>query len=209
MFSRRLPPHADTNALSRAIAERRAAGRTIVDLTESNPTCAGFQYPPDLLRPLASDAALRYEPHPFGLASARQAIARDHTRRGVAIDPAHVVLAASTSEAYTWLFKLLCDPGNAVLVPRPSYPLFEHLTALEGVRAAPFNLEYHGRWEIDFATLEDTPSDVRALIVVSPNNPTGSYVSGREAAQLFALCGERGWALIADEVFADYPLEVD
>ena len=209
MFSRRLPPHADTNPLSRAIAARRAAGRTIVDLTESNPTRAGFQYPPDLLRPLASDAALHYQPHPYGLASARAAIARDHVRRGVAIDPDHVVLAASTSEAYTWLFKLLCDPGEAVLVPRPSYPLFEHLTALEGVRAVPFGLEYHGRWEIDFATLEDVPSDARAIIAVSPNNPTGSYVSAREVERLFALCRERGWALIADEVFADYPLEVE
>jgi alanine-synthesizing transaminase len=209
MFSRRLPPHVDTNALSRAIAARRAAGRTIVDLTESNPTRAGFQYPPDLLRPLASDAALRYHPHPYGLASAREAIARDHARRGVAIDPDHVVLAASTSEAYTWLFKLLCDPGEAVLVPRPSYPLFEHLTALEGVRAVPFGLEYHGRWEIDFATLEDAPSDARAIIAVSPNNPTGSYVSAPEVDRLFALCRERGWAFIADEVFADYPLEVE
>ena len=209
MLSRRLPPHAETNALSRAIIERRASGRPIIDLTESNPTRVGLRYPPDLLRVLASEAALRYEPHPFGLASAREAIARDHARRGVAIDPGHVILAASTSEAYTWLFKLLCDPGDAVLVPRPSYPLFEHLTALEGVRAVPFSLEYHGRWEIDFGTLEDAPSGVRALIIVSPNNPTGSYVSGREAAQLFALCGERGWTLIADEVFADYPLEVD
>lgn len=209
MPSRRLPPHADTNALSRAIAERRAAGRTIVDLTESNPTHAGFQYPADLLRPLASDAALRYEPHPFGLASARQAIAFDHARRGVTIDPDRVVLAASTSEAYTWLFKLMCDPGEAVLVPRPSYPLFEHLTALEGVRAVPFGLEYHGRWEIDFATLEDAPSATRALIVVSPNNPTGSYLSAREVERLFTLCRERGWTLIADEVFADYPLEVE
>jgi len=209
MFSRRLPPHADTNALSRAIAARRAAGRTIVDLTESNPTRAGFQYPPDLLRPLASDAAMRYQPHPYGLASAREAIARDHARRGVTIDPDHVVLAASTSEAYTWLFKLLCDPGEAVLVPRPSYPLFEHLTTLEGVRAVPFGLEYHGRWEIDFATLEDAPSDARAIIAVSPNNPTGSYLSAREVERLFALCRERGWALIADEVFADYPLEVE
>jgi alanine-synthesizing transaminase len=207
MLSRRLPPHADTNALSRAIAERRAAGRPIIDLTESNPTRAGFQYPPDLLRPLASDAALHYEPHPFGLVSAREAIARDHARRGNTIDPDHVVLAASTSEAYTWLFKLLCNPGEAVLVPRPSYPLFEHLTALEGVRSVPFTLEYHSRWEIDFATLEDAPPDTRALIIVSPNNPTGSYVSPREAERLFATCRERRWTLIADEVFADYPLE--
>jgi aspartate/methionine/tyrosine aminotransferase len=209
MLSRRLPPHADTNALSRAIAARRAAGRTIVDLTESNPTRSGFRYPPDLLLPLASEAALHYDPHPFGLSSAREAIARDHARRGVAIDPDHIILAASTSEAYTWLFKLLCDPGDAVLVPRPSYPRFEHLTALEGVRAVPFSLEYHGRWEIDFATLEDAPRGTRALIIVSPNNPTGSYVSAREAERLFATCRERGWTLIADEVFADYPLEVE
>jgi aspartate/methionine/tyrosine aminotransferase len=209
MLSRRLPPHADTNALSRAIAERRAAGRSIVDLTESNPTRAGFRYPPDLLRPLSSEASLRYEPHPCGLPSAREAVATDHARRGVAIDPGHIVLTASTSEAYTWLFKLLCDPGDAVVVPRPSYPLFEHLTALEGVRAAPFSLEYHGRWEIDFATLKDAPSGTRALVIVSPNNPTGSYVNAREVEQLFALCRDRGWVLIADEVFADYPLEVD
>jgi alanine-synthesizing transaminase len=209
MLSRRLPPDVGLNALSHAIARRRTAGQAIVDLTESNPTRVGLAYPPDLLCALASEAALRYEPHPFGLPTARQAVANDHARRGVAIEWEHVVLAASTSEAYTWLFKLLCDPGDAVLVPRPSYPLFEHLTALEGVRAAPFNLEYHGRWEIDFATLEDGPSDVRALIVVSPNNPTGSYVSAREVERLFDICRERGWALIADEVFADYPLDIE
>jgi aspartate/methionine/tyrosine aminotransferase len=209
MLSRRLPPHADTNALSRAIAARRAAGRSIVDLTESNPTRAAFRYPPELLRPLASDAALRYDPHPFGLRPAREAVARDHLRRGAEVDPDHVVLTASTSEAYTWLFKLLCDAGDTVLVPRPSYPLFEHLTSLESVRAAPFNLDYHGRWEIDFATLDNAPSGTRALVIVSPNNPTGSYVSAREVEQLFAVCGQRGWVLIVDEVFADYPLEID
>jgi alanine-synthesizing transaminase len=209
MFSRRLPPHADLNALSHAIARRRAGGAPIADLTESNPTRAGVCYPPDLLRILASDAALRYEPHPLGLRVAREAVARDHARRKVAVDPDHVVLAASTSEAYTWLFKLLCDPGDAVLVPRPSYPLFEHLTALEGVGAVPFDLEYHGRWEIDFATLDQAPPSTRALIVVSPNNPTGSFVSTRELERLFTMCRERGWALVADEVFADYPLDAE
>ena len=133
MFSRRLPPHAELNALTRALAARRTAGRPVVDLTESNPTRAGFRYPPDLLAELASAAALRYEPQPFGLDSAREAVARDHARRGVTIDPGRIVLTASTSEAYTWLFKLLCDPGDTVLVPRPSYPLFEHLTRLEGI----------------------------------------------------------------------------
>jgi alanine-synthesizing transaminase len=209
MLSRRLPAHADLNALSRAVAERRKAGRPITDLTDSNPTRAGFAYPRDLLHGLASQAALRYEPHSFGLRSAREAVAADHERRGVRIDPDRVVLTASTSEAYTWLFKLLCDCGDAVLVPRPSYPLFEHLTALEGVRAVQFDLEYHGRWEIDFGKLKGAPRDVRALVVVSPNNPTGSYVTAREAERLFALCRQRNWTLIADEVFADYPLEIE
>ncbi len=146
MLSRRLPPHADLNALTRALASRRAEGRPVVDLTESNPTRAGFSYPPDLLAPLASPRALRYEPQAFGLECAREAVAADHARRVVTIDPARVVLTASTSEAYTWLFKLLCDPGDTVLVPSPSYPLFEHLTRLEAIRTVPFHLEYHGRW---------------------------------------------------------------
>jgi aspartate/methionine/tyrosine aminotransferase len=152
---------------------------------------------------------MRYEPHALGLPSAREAIARDHQRRGVTIDPAQVVLTASTSEAYTWLFKLLCNPGESVLVPRPSYPLFEHLTRLEGVCSTPFDLEYHGRWEIDPAMLDAAPASTRAVIIVSPNNPTGSYVSRRDIHHVSALCRDRGWALIVDEVFADYPLEID
>ena len=207
MLSRRLPPHADLNALTRALAKRRDGGQPIVDLTESNPTRAGFTYPADLLDALASESARRYEPQATGMREAREAVARDHERRGVTIDPDRIVLAASTSEAYTWLFKLLCDAGDTVLVPRPSYPLFEHLTQLEGVRTFPFNLEYEGRWEIDFATLQSAPDDARAIIIVSPNNPTGSYVSTREFERLVAICRDRGWVLIADEVFADYRLE--
>ena len=209
MLSRRLPPHADVNPLTRALADRRARRQPVADLTESNPTRAGFTYPPDLLDQLVSTAALRYEPQALGLGAAREAIARDHGRRGAVVDPGRVVLTASTSEAYAWLFKLLCDAGDTVLVPRPSYPLFEHLTQLEGVRSVPFNLEYHARWEIDFATLQSAPDTTRALIVVSPNNPTGSYVTPGDADRLAALCRDRGWALIADEVFADYPLETD
>jgi aspartate/methionine/tyrosine aminotransferase len=208
MFSRRLPPHADLNALTKALA-RRAGRGPVVDLTESNPTRARIAYPADLLRGLSAPGALRYEPHAFGLPSAREAIARDHRRRGITIDPAHVVLTASTSEAYTWLFKLLCNPGEAVLVPRPSYPLFEHLTRLEGVCSIPFDLEYHGRWEIDPAALDAAPASTRAVVIVSPNNPTGSYVSRPDIHQVSSLCRDRGWALIVDEVFADYPLEVD
>jgi aspartate/methionine/tyrosine aminotransferase len=209
MLSRRLPPHADLNALTHALAQRRAKGLAVVDLTASNPTLAGFTYPADLLAALASDAALRYEPQALGMPSAREAVARDHARRGVTIDPDRVILTASTSEAYTWLFKLLCDAGDTVLVPRPSYPLFDHLTQLEGVRAFPFNLEYHGRWEIDFATMQSAPEQARAVIIVSPNNPTGSYITASELERVLELCRERGWALIVDEVFADYPLEAN
>lgn len=205
-FSQRLPPHADTNAISAAIAAA-AAGGTLVDLTESNPTRAGFDYPPDLLAGLGSEAGLVYEPLPLGLLEAREAIAADAARRGVSIDPAHVVLSASSSESYGWLFKLLCNPGDGVLVPRPSYPLFEHLTRLEAVRVIPYDLEYHGRWQIDFASIASAPPDTRAVLVVTPNNPTGSYLDSAELGRLVSICRDRDWALIADEVFADYALE--
>ena len=208
-FSRRLPPHVELNALTHALARVRAAGVVVVDLTESNPTRAGIAYPADLLRGLGGRAALRYEPHALGLPSAREAVARDHARRGVSLDPGRIVLTASTSEAYAWLFKLLCDSGESVLVPRPSYPLFEHLARLEGVCTIPFGLEYHGRWAIDASFLDGAPANTRAVIIVSPNNPTGSYVSARDLEQVSALCRDRGWALIVDEVFADYPLEAD
>ena len=206
MFSQRLPRHAEPNALSRATDALRGEGVQIVDLTESNPTRAAIPYPDGLLASLADAEALQYEPHPFGLPSARDAVAADQRRRGAHVDPAHVVLTASTSEAYSWLFKLLCNPGERVLVPRPSYPLFEHLTALEGVRAHPYALEYHGRWAIDVDSIAAAPPDVRAVLVVSPNNPTGSYLNEEELQRISSLCRERRWALIADEVFADYPL---
>jgi alanine-synthesizing transaminase len=206
-FSRRLPPHAERNAISLEVERVRASAIPFIDLTESNPTTAGFDYPADLLTTLAAPAALRYEPRPFGMETARGAIALDCARRGVAVSPDQVVLSASTSESYSWLFKLLCDPGESVLVPRPSYPLFEQLTTLEGVRAVPYDLTYHGRWEIDTRSLQNAPDDVRAVLVVSPNNPTGSYLSRGELDALSAICAARGWAIVADEVFADYPLD--
>jgi len=207
VFSRRVPPHAEANAVTRVLGELRAAGVPIVDLTESNPTRCGIAYSPALLDSLASPEALHYDPQPFGLPSARAAVADDQRRRGASIDPAQVVLTASTSEAYAWLFKLLCNPGDGVLVPQPSYPLFDHLTALESIAAHPYALEYHGRWTIDVESIRRAPSSVRALLVVSPNNPTGSFISGAELDQLSAVSRSRGWTLIADEVFADYPLE--
>lgn len=206
-FSRRLPESVEPNALTRAIARLQAAGIACMDLTESNPTRVEIPYPPHLLAPLGDSRGLRYDPHPFGLAAARAAVAADQSRRGAIVDPAQVVLTASTSEAYSWLFKLLCNPGECVLVPRPSYPLFEHLARLEGIRAEPYDLDYGTRWEIDLASVASAPDDVRAVVVVSPNNPTGSYAAAGELERLGALCRGRGWALVADEVFADYPLD--
>lgn len=209
MFSNRLPAHAEVNSLSRAVASLKAAGTAIVDLTESNPTRVGLPYPVDLLSAAASERALCYEPQPFGLRKAREAVSADYARRGVAVDPECIVLSASTSEAYSWLFKLLCNPGESVLIPQPSYPLFEHLTRLEAVRMVPYQLAYHGRWEIDFESITAAPADVRAVLLVSPNNPTGSYVTADEADRLAAICRERGWAILCDEVFAEYALEAE
>jgi aspartate/methionine/tyrosine aminotransferase len=207
MFSNRLPRHAEINELTRALRRLRAEGASISDLTDANPTSVGLEYPPDLLDALSSEDARRYEPHPLGLRNAREAVASDYLRWGARVDPDQVVLTASTSEAYSWAFKLLCDPGQAVLVPEPSYPLFEHLTGAEGVRTVAYPLRYHGRWEIDVDMLAAAPADTRAVLLVSPNNPTGSFVSRQEANLIAAVCRERGWAIVADEVFADYALD--
>ena len=205
--SSRLPRESAPNTLTQRLDTLRQSGTPYVDLTESNPTRAGIAYPEDLLRPLSQPAALRYEPQPLGLIAAREAVALDCARRGARVHPDQVVLSASTSEMYTWLFKLLCDAGESVLVPRPSYPLFEHLTRLEGIRAEPYRLEYHGRWEIDLDGLAAAPPGTRAVLLVSPNNPTGSFVSAREVEAVTRLCRDRGWALVVDEVFADYTLD--
>ncbi len=204
--SARLPRDLESNLLTRVHDGLRARGVPVVDLTVSNPTTIGIEYPASLLAPLSSPAGLRYEPQPCGHPHARQAVADDCARRGAPVSPDQVVLAASTSESYAWLFKLLCDPGDAVLVPSPSYPLFEHLTRLEGVEAAHYRLDYHRRWEIDMASVAAAPERTRAIVLVSPNNPTGSFVTPGEIDALTTLCRQRGWAMIIDEVFADYPL---
>ena len=206
-LSGRIPGGAPLNALTRSLDAMRAAGQAVIDLTESNPTHVELRYPSHLLAPLADPRGLRYDPHPLGLAAAREAVAGDALRRGVSIDPADVVVTASTSESYSWLFKLLCDPGDTVLVPAPSYPLFEFLARAEGVQLATYDLRFDGRWEVDVASLAAAPPSCRAVVVVSPNNPTGSYIRAGEADAVWALCEARGWALIADEVFADYPLD--
>lgn len=203
-----MPASLETNRVSQAVAQLRRDGVPFVDLTLSNPTRADLDYPPDLLAPLGHARALTYRPDPLGLPDAREAVVDDFARRGLRVDAAHVALTASTSEAYSLLFKLLCDPGDEVLIPQPSYPLFEHLTRLDAVRAVPYQLEYHGRWSIDLASVARALSPrTRAVLVVSPNNPTGNYISQRDLDALAELCAPRGVAVIADEVFADYDLE--
>jgi alanine-synthesizing transaminase len=205
MFSARLPPSLTVNRLTRTLAALRAEDAEILDLTETNPTRVGLTYDPALLAPLADLWNLAYAPSPRGLLSARAAIAIDYLRRGVDVDPDRIFLTASTSEAYSLLFKLLCDPGDEVLVPRPSYPLFEHLTMLDAVRAVPYTLDYHGTWSIDFDSLRValTPR-TRAILVVSPNNPTGSMLEAHELESIATLCGSHDLAMIGDEVFAEY-----
>ena len=208
MISSRLPNSLELNAVSRAIDAKRRSGTPVIDLTETNPTGAGFTYPKDLLGPLADPRALTYDPQPLGLWAARAAVAADFRRRGIAISADRVALTSSTSEAYALLFKLLCNAGDAVLVPHPSYPLFEHLTQLECVDAIPYALEYHGSWRIDIASLQRAATDrVRAVLIVSPNNPTGSFLHRDDLAAISELAADRGWAIIGDEVFTDYPLD--
>jgi aspartate/methionine/tyrosine aminotransferase len=203
-----MPRRLEENRLSRALAHLRRERQPFIDLTVSNPTCAGFDYPPDLLGGLADPRGLVYRPEPLGLTAAREAVASDFARRGLQVSPRHIALTASTSEGYSLLFKLLCAPGDEVLIPQPSYPLFEHLTMLDGVVARPYQLEYHGRWRIDPGSVERaiTPR-TRAVLVVSPNNPTGNYLTGSELDGLAATCAPREIAIIADEVFADYALD--
>src|SRR5665213_635996 len=202
-FSRRLPQEMRPNDLTELLREKRRAGARVLDLTESNPTHAGIEYPAGFLAGLAAEAAARYEPQPFGLIQARECIAREYS---AAVD--RVVLTASTSEAYSWLFKLLCDPRDEVLVPRPSYPLFEYLAALESVTVRHYGLFHDHGWFIDFHTIEQAINErTRAIVLVNPNNPTGHFLHRHELGELAALCARHSLAIISDEVFRDYRLQ--
>ncbi len=194
------------NALAEAVAARRAQGLGTLDLTASNPTEAFPRLPHDDVLEGLRDARLRaYRPEPQGLLEAREAVARYYAERGATVDPAQVVLTASTSEAYGWLFKLLCDPGDRVLVGRPGYPLFDDLARLEGVTLDAVPLRREARWGVDLDALDGAVgSRTRALSVVQPNNPTGHFVSVDDRAALLARCAEHGLALLVDEVFLDY-----
>lgn len=206
MFSSRLPGRLEPNRLTKAIRRARIEKRPLVDLTTSNPTSVGLRYPEGLLAALARPAANVYAPDPRGLEPARAAVAADYARRGISVASDRVVLTASTSEAYSILFKLLCAPaGDSVLVPAPSYPLFDHLAGLDGVEPRQYRLEYHGRWTLDETSVDEAwTARARAVLAVSPNNPTGSALAGPELVWLSERCAERDAALIVDEVFADY-----
>jgi aspartate/methionine/tyrosine aminotransferase len=189
------------------VARVKETGRPLLDLTVSNPTQVGLPYAAEsILEALHDAGALVYQPDPLGLLAARSAVATEYRGLGLAVQPSQVLLTASTSEAYAFLFKLLCDPGDEVLVPRPSYPLLEHLARLDSVRLVPYQLSYDGAWAIDLGSVRRARSrHSRALVVVNPNNPTGNYLKRGELAAL----AEFGLPLIADEVFVSYALTVD
>jgi alanine-synthesizing transaminase len=208
MFSKRTQWNLSTNRYTEAVEAHRRTGSQLLDLSASNPTTVGLKYEHDkILAAVASPLAFTYDPIAKGLLSARESVANYYRSLGAILDPAQLVLTTSTSEAYTFSFRLLCEPGDEVLVPTPSYPLFDFLAELQDVHLVPYELIYDHGWQIDFHGLTRKLSDrSRAIIVVHPNNPTGSFVKAHEVQQLAELCRSREMAIIADEVFLDYTI---
>jgi alanine-synthesizing transaminase len=208
MFSNRTNWKLTRNRLTEALEEVRSSGARVLDLTISNPTRAGLHYDDALiLQSLASPHAMDYDPQPKGLPSARAAVADYYqTAHGIPnFDPERVILTTSTSEGYSFVFRLLCNPGDELLVPKPSYPLFEFLADLHDVKLVPYPLIYDHGWQMDFPSLQNVVMPrTRAVVVVHPNNPTGSYVQAHEREALYDFCRKHELAIIADEVFLDY-----
>src|ERR1700728_3176926 len=208
MFSNRTNWKLTRNRLTEALEEERSSGARVLDLTISNPTRAGLHYDePLIFESLASQRALDYDPQPKGLPSARAAVAAYYqTQHGIAhVDPEYLILTTSTSEGYSFVLRLLCNPGDELLVPKPSYPLFEFLADLQDVKLVPYPLIYDHGWQMDFPSLEKAVTErTRGVVVVHPNNPTGSYVHSQEMESLNRFCRDHELALIADEVFLDY-----
>jgi alanine-synthesizing transaminase len=208
MFSDRTNWKLTRNGLTDALEEVKSSGARVLDLTVSNPTRVGLHFDDArILESLASPKAMTYDPQPKGLPSARAAVANYYrAQHGIdGLDPARLILTTSTSEGYAFVFRLLCNPGDELLVPKPSYPLFEFLADLEDVKLVPYPLIYDHGWQMDFPSLEKVVTrQTRGVVVVHPNNPTGSYVHAEEQESLRVFCAERGLAIIADEVFLDY-----
>ncbi|GAB4250257.1 MAG: pyridoxal phosphate-dependent aminotransferase [Acidobacteriota bacterium] len=209
MFSRRSRFAGEPTLLAAALEQRQAAGRPVYDLTCSNPTTAGLAIPELLIREaLAHAENAVYRPDPRGLPAVRETVCATYRRRGARISPEDVIAVSCTSEAYAWLFKLLCDPGDRILVPAPSYPLLRYLAQLEGLELAHYPLYFAGEWLVDLDSLEEQLQDprVRAVVLVHPNNPTGSYVKPGEWERLCGAAAARGAAVLCDAVFFDYIL---
>jgi alanine-synthesizing transaminase len=209
MFAKRTNWNLAPNRLSEALAAHRAAGKPLLDLTVSNPTECGFEYDRSaILNALSNPAALSYEPDPRGLEAARRAVAGYYADRGEDVSIEDIFLTTSTSEAYCYVFRTLCNPGDELLIPSPSYPLFDFLADIQDVSLARYPLLYDHGWQIDFHVLEQaiTPR-TRGVIVVHPNNPTGHYAKPAEIAKLNSICAARDMATIADEVFLDFSLD--
>ncbi len=212
-FSARIPADLTPAPLARALDARRAAGLPVLDLTTSNPTRAGFTIDAaELAAAFVHEEAAYYEPHPRGLPPARAAVAAYYATRGITLPTERIHCTASTSEAYAFLFMLLAEPGDEILVPQPSYPLIEYLAGLQSIALGRYNLRYNATegWRIDATSLEAARSPrTRAVVAVSPDNPTGSYLHPDDLVLLERWCAEHDLALIVDEVFHDYPLRDD
>ena len=209
-LSRRATFESTPNPIALALERLQKRGIKPLDLTQSNPTLAGFRYRDDAIRAAVSAPdVMIYQPSPEGAWQARQAIAEYYRERGCPVEPEAVLLVSGTSEGYAYLFKLLGDPGDVVLVPKPSYPLLEYLATLESLELRRYELVFCDRWQIDFDSLEYAIDDrTRAIVIINPNNPTGSYLKRVELVSLLELARARHLVLVVDEVFSDFPLEL-
>jgi aspartate/methionine/tyrosine aminotransferase len=210
MFSKRTDWNLEENAYTQALRRHKQGGKSVLDLTASNPTTCDFQYDEAaILAALHTKEAMQYEPEPKGLASARAAVIEYYKQQSPAahLDPDRLILTTGTSEAYSFLFRLLCEPGDEIAVAQPSYPLFDFLATIQDVRLSPFRLIYDHGWQIDFAGLQKAiRARTRAILLVHPNNPTGNFIGADEAEQIQSICRERHLALVVDEVFLDYEI---
>jgi alanine-synthesizing transaminase len=211
VFADRTNWNLKANPLSEALARHRAAGKPLLDLTASNPTDCGFAYDSRaILEALANPASLKYDPDPRGLLGARQAVAAYYAARSAEVAADSIILTTSTSEAYSFVFRTLCNPGDEILIPEPSYPLFAFLADIQDVKLVRYPLDYDYGWQINFHALQQgiTPR-TRAVIVVHPNNPTGHFTKPGDLEKLNEICSARNLAIIADEVFLDFALQGD
>ena len=209
MFADRTNWNLKANPLSEALARHRSSGKPLLDLTISNPTECGFEYDSRaILQALTNPASLAYDPDPRGLVSARQAVAAYYAARGGDVPADNIVLTTSTSEAYSFVFRTICNPGDEILIPEPSYPLFAFLADIQDVKLARYPLDYDYGWQINFHALQQgITTRTRGVIVVHPNNPTGHFTKPHELEKLNEICATRNLAIIADEVFLDFALQ--